>query len=366
MSDNHEDLYRVTPRMAKKFVLKALTAGLVPFLQSSPGMGKSSIMRAIAKELNLLLIDHRLSTSAPEDLSGLPRFNDQGHAVFAPFSGLFPLRGQALPLKKAAVIDEATGKVIAEAEYYDGWLVFLDEFNSATKLVQAAAYKLILDRMVGQEYLHDCVAVSAAGNLSTDRALVNPLGTAMQSRVVHIEMKISFDEWLMDVALPQKYDQRVIAYLSQHPGKLMDFRPDHQEKTFCCPRTWEFMERMVHGDDVTDEYTPLYAGTITSGTAASFVQFTKVYATMPKWQDILDDPDGHALPTDLNTKWAVVTSLLEHVTEKTLDKLATYVNRLDSTFQILFFRSVMVNNKELRQHPAFAKAMLSLAQYLRG
>lgn len=220
---NEADLYRVTPRTAKKFLLKCLYAGLAPFLQSSPGMGKSSIMRAIAAELNLKLIDHRLSTSAPEDMSGLPQFVD-GMARFAPFAELFPVKGTPLPM------NPKTGKL------YDGWLIFLDEFNSATKLVQAAAYKLVLDRQVGQHDLHECTMLAMAGNLSTDRALVNPLGTAMQSRVIHIEMKVDFDEWLMDVALPQKYDQRVIAYLSQHPGKLMDFRPEHQEKTFCCPR----------------------------------------------------------------------------------------------------------------------------------
>lgn len=362
MSNN---MYRATPRLAREYALDCLFAGLVPFLQSSPGLGKSSIMRSIAKELNLKLIDHRLSTSAPEDLSGLPRFDDDGMAYFAPFAGLFPVVGTKLPVKVKAVLDEH-GKVIKEAEYYDGWLIFLDEFNSATKLVQAAAYKLILDKQVGQYDLHENCLLACAGNLSTDRALVNPLGTAMQSRVIHIEMVESFEEWLMDVALPQKYDTRVIAYLSQYPSKLMDFRPDHQEKTFCCPRTWEFMERLIHGKDVEKRKTGLYAGTITSGVAADFVEFTAVFATMPKVAEILKDPEGYQVPSDLSTKWATVSSLLEHVDEDNLTKLAQYINRFDLTFRVLFFRSVMINNKALRHHPAFAKAMLELANYLRG
>lgn len=362
MSSN---LYRATPRLAKEYALDCLWAGLVPFLQSSPGLGKSSIMKAIARELNLKLIDHRLSTSAPEDLSGLPRFDDDGYAYFAPFAGIFPVVGTKLPIKTPVKYDEH-GKVLKPAEYYDGWLVFLDEFNSATKLVQAAAYKLILDKQVGQFDLHENCLLACAGNLSTDRALVNPLGTAMQSRVIHIEMVESFDEWLMDVALPQKYDSRVIAYLSQYPSKLMDFRPDHQEKTFCCPRTWEFVERLIRGKEVEKRKTGLYAGTITSGVAADFVEFTAVYATMPKVKDILDDPEGYMVPRDLSTKWATCASLLEHVDEDNLTKLAVYINRFDLTFRVLFFRSVMVNHKTLRHHPAFAKAMLELANYLRG
>ena len=362
MSSN---MYRATPRLAREFTLDCLYAGLVPFLQSSPGLGKSSIMKSITKELNLKLIDHRLSTSAPEDLSGLPRFDDDGYAYFAPFAGLFPVVGTKMPVKTPAVFDDH-GKLIKEAEYYDGWLVFLDEFNSATKLVQAAAYKLILDKQVGQYDLHENCLLACAGNLSTDRALVNPLGTAMQSRVIHIEMTESFEEWLLDVALPQKYDSRVVAYLSQYPSKLMDFRPDHQEKTFCCPRTWEFMERLIQGKEVEKRKTGLYAGTITSGVAADFVEFTAVFATMPKVAEILKDPAGYRVPGDLSTKWAVTSSLLEHVDADNLTDLAIYINRFDLTFRVLFFRSVMVNHKTLRHHPAFAKAMLDLAQYLRG
>ena len=115
------NIYRCTPRQVKRFVTDVLFAGLVPYVQSSPGMGKSSIMRAIASELNLQLIDHRLSTSAPEDLSGLPRFDEDGKARFSPFADLFPTEDTPLPPGK------------------EGWMLFLDEFNSASKSVQAAA-----------------------------------------------------------------------------------------------------------------------------------------------------------------------------------------------------------------------------------
>jgi shikimate kinase len=37
-------------------------------------MGKSSIAKSLAKEANLQIIDHRLSTSEPTDMSGLARF----------------------------------------------------------------------------------------------------------------------------------------------------------------------------------------------------------------------------------------------------------------------------------------------------
>lgn len=342
------NLYRCTPRQTRKFINECLYAGLVPFVQSSPGMGKSSIMRSVAKELDLKLIDHRLSTSAPEDLSGLPRFNEQGYAEFVPFSDLFPLESTPMP----------TGK--------QGWMLFLDEFNSAHKDVQAAAYKLILDRMTGQYPLHDNVVITAAGNLSTDRAITNPISTAMQSRVVHLEMEINFDEWLYDVALAEGYDSRLIAFLNQFPGKLMDFRPDHNEKTFCCPRTWEFTNRLIQGKEVSDESAALLAGTITSGVAVDFVQFTKIYKNMVNISTILADPATCPVPHDASTKWAVISHMMEKVDNSNFGGLATYADRFTLDFRILFYRSVLVRHPSLRQHPSFAKAMSELVRYLDG
>lgn len=64
-----DSLTACNSRQARNFIIRALKAGNVPFLTSSPGMGKSAIIRSIAEEFGMKLIDHRLSTSAPEDLN---------------------------------------------------------------------------------------------------------------------------------------------------------------------------------------------------------------------------------------------------------------------------------------------------------
>lgn len=341
-------IHRCTPRTLKRLLAKILEAGLVPFIQSSPGMGKSSITHQVAKTFGLKVIDHRLSTSEPTDMTGLPWFKD-GFAAFAPFRELFPL----------ADMDPPKG--------YDGWLLFLDEFNSASKAVQAASYKLILDRMVGQHKLHPQVVIVAAGNLSTDRAIVNALSTAMQSRVVHIELMLDFNEWLEDVAITEGYDPRIIAFLSQYPSKLMDFNPKHQEKTFCCPRTWEFMNRLLKNEPVIkDEDAPMYAGTITSGVATEFITYSKIFTSLVSVDEILKDPANARLPADTAARWATIAIMMERIDEKNFDALATYANRFDLSFRVLFYRASMVRDPELRQHPKFAASMGEIARYLSG
>lgn len=338
--------FTCTPRQTRKFIVRCMLSGLVPFVQSSPAMGKSALVASIANEYGLELIDHRLSTSAPEDLSGLPHFREDGTATFAPFD-TFPTEDMKVPEGK------------------QGWMIFLDEFNSASKMVQAAAYKLVLDRMVGQKKLHPNVVLVAAGNLSTDRAIVNPISTAMQSRLVHLTMELNHQEFMEDVAIKQGWDNRIIAFLNYKPSLLHDFRPDHNEKTFCSPRTWEFVNKLLAGQDqVRDEEAPLYAGAITSGVAVDFIQFTKVFESLPNVDAITARPEDVALPADAATRWATITHLVEKVTTDNFDPIAVYIGRFSADFRVLFFRMMMTRKPALRAHPAFRKAMVELSRYL--
>ena len=52
--------YTVTPRQARKFVVRCMMAGLVPFIEGNPAIGKSAVVASIAKEYDLEMIDHRL------------------------------------------------------------------------------------------------------------------------------------------------------------------------------------------------------------------------------------------------------------------------------------------------------------------
>jgi hypothetical protein len=345
-----QSLYKCTPRQARSAIQDCIEVGLVPYVQSSPGMGKSSIVNDIGKGFNLKVLDERLSTRSPVDLAGIPDFverDGQRVATFTPFD-VYPLDTTPLPAGK------------------DGWLLFLDEFNAASKATQAAAYKLVLDKKSGLRDLHPNTAIVCAGNLSTDRAITNPLSTAMQSRVVHIEMVLSHQEWLEDVALARNYDPRIIAFLNYQSGFLMDFKPNHNEKTFCCPRTWEFMNKLVKDKEVTDAKTSLYAGTITSGVAVDFVTFTKVYLNMPNIKQILSDPAGMFVPADPPTKWAVISHLMDKVDAANFADISIYVNRFTAEFRVLFFRSIIARQPKLRTHPEFAKAMSELSRYFNG
>jgi len=324
-----------------------LGSGLVPFIQSSPGMGKSSIVRSIANDYSLQLIDHRLSTSAPEDFTGIPQFKGD-KATFIPFD-LFPLANDSLPQGKK------------------GWLLFLDEFNSAPRNIQAAAYKLILDRQIGQHQLHENVYIVCAGNKATDKAITTELSTAMTSRLVHLTLEVSAKDWINKVAIPLGFSNEVIAYISAFPERLVDFDPNKntQEKTFCCPRTWEFVDRLVQSVGTHEDYLPVYCGAISSGVALEFIQYCKVFNELPTRESIIANPMTTSIPEDKPKCYALIVSLAQHAERNAPENVSVFkfIDRLSTDLRILFYRMLVLKDKDWLKSDSFMKQVQDIVRH---
>lgn len=221
-----------------------------------------------------------------------------------------------------------------------------------------------MDKEVGQHKLHPNVAIVCAGNLATDRAIVSNMGTAMQSRLIHLVLETSFKSWLEKVAIPNNYDNRIIGYLAQYPEKLMDFNPDHTELTYCCPRSWEFMHRLIKGKEVTDSKIALYAGTITSGVAVEFVTFCKLFDSLISFEQIMKNPQTCPVPNDSSLRWATLTSVVSNTTEANFDDVAEYVDRFNMDFRVFFYRALTAKIPNIRANSAFIKRLLQISKYL--
>lgn len=339
----------------ENYLTRLLESGLVPFIKSSPGAGKSAVVHQVAEKLKLKLIDHRMSTSAPEDLTGLPEFYDlnetERRARFVPLGDLFPLEGDKIP------------------EGYDGWLLFLDEFNSADRRTMAASYKLILDKMVGQKRLHSNVAIVLAGNLMTDKAIVSPVGTALQSRVAHLELEINVEDWI-EWAWDHGIDHRIISYISQFGvTKLMDFNPDHKDHTFCCPRTWGFMsnlikDRKIDAAEIANNQS-LYAGVISSGVALEFLNYTQIFDELPAIERIIQDPDGVEMPKTTSHKYAIITMMIANMSVANFPNFLKYAKRMEKSLEVLMVRSSLKRAPEVSRLHEYNDACIALAQMLK-
>jgi len=329
---------------AINIITKFIQAKLVPMVVGSPGTGKSQIVHQIAKNYNLQVIDLRLSQCDPTDLLGFPQIIGN-KAGYVPMN-TFPIVGDPLP------------------DGYSGWVLFLDEFNSASPAVQAAAYKLVLDRMVGIHHLHKNVAIVCAGNLETDNAIVQSMSTALQSRLVHLELVVDAKEWV-DWAADTGIDHRITSYINFKPGNLYTFKPDHTDNTYGSPRTWEFANRVLSVvDEGEPEFLTMLAGTISEGLAREFVGFCKIYNDLPKLVNIIANPKGIKVPVEPSILFALTGSISHNATKDNFSALMEFVIRLPIEFQVVCLRETVRRNRQMNAHPAVSAWLTNNATQL--
>jgi hypothetical protein len=307
-----------------------IKARLVPFVVGSPGIGKSAIVHQIAAKHNLLVIDLRLSQCDPSDINGFPKITGN-KAGYVPMN-TFPIEGDPIP------------------EGYSGWILFLDEFNSAPPAVQAAAYKLVLDRMVGIYKMHKNVAIVCAGNKETDNAIVQPMSTAMQSRLAHLELIVDYKEFIT-YAQTEGFHHYITSYIQFKPLSLYTFSPNHTDNTYACLRTWEFADRILKvTQDGDPERLPMLAGVLSEGVAREFLNFIEIHASLPKPGQIESSPETVPVPKETSYLWALTGSVGQNITMNNFSQMVKYVRRMPKEFQIVTVREAVRRNRELMRH----------------
>jgi len=324
----------ITMQDAYPLCMDILKAKKVPFLMSSPGIGKSALAHHIAKENNLFLIDVRLASYDPTEMNGYPYIWDDEHkkkrAGHVPMI-TFPIETDAIP------------------EGYSGWLILLDEFNSAPLTVQAAAYKFVLDRMVGVHKLHNRCAIIAAGNLSTDKAIVNRTGTAMQSRLIHLTIRADFPSWII-WANHNGIDHRVKSFLTFKKELLHKFDPNHNDVTFPCPRTWEFTSDIIKPwKQVTLPKLPVLTGTVGDGAGREFYAFSQIFDKIPTFEEIVAKPDTVKFGDDPSMQYALVGLVSSRITPSNADAVIDFISRLTIDFQVSALRACIAREPAVKK-----------------
>ena len=414
----------LTLKTAAKAVEVALKGKLVPIMKGAPGVGKSDTINCIAKEMNLEVIDMRLSQCDPTDLMGLPMIQG-GVAGYQPLD-TFPLVGRDfLPFideeanKFAKLINQARyskdamsfikpeiedaygndaadiletiavtaldddqlkdiiAKIGLDTAQRAGWLLFLDELPNADVAVQQAAYKLVLDRMVASYALRPEVHIVAAGNREEDNCYVQPMPAALKTRLVHLDIQLSADEWLDWAIESGKVDPRVSAFIMHDKSQLNKDTTDTTDITFACPRTWEYISRIVeqYKSFPTDKemseanmLRQLIYGTVGESAGVQFWNFTKYFGEIPSFDEIVKNPEKARLVYGGHL-FAVAATLMSNTTFDTLESVIKYVDRMDEKeVQFLIVRGLLTANKhdsKFRSHQSILKWLKDLSTYMK-
>ena len=210
------ELKKINLCEAEKSLITCFEINRPVFLWGPPGIGKSDLIKKISEDISAMLIDLRLSQFDPTDLRGIPYFNSKNCSMeWAPPADL-PNR--------------------EDSKKHDRIILFLDEMNSATPAVQAAAYQLILDRKIGNYSLPDNVLLVAAGNRESDKGITFNMPSPLANRFIHLELKADFDTWLT-WSIESNIHPDVVSYLTYSKSDLYDFDPRIASRAFATPRS---------------------------------------------------------------------------------------------------------------------------------
>jgi len=272
-------------------------------LWGPPGVGKSQAVRQIGKEIEkntkkeVRITDVRLLLFNPIDLRGIPTANaDKTLAIW-----LKPQIFQMDPSEDVVNI------------------LFLDEISAAPQSVQAAAYQITLDRVVGEHKLPDNCIVIAAGNRVTDKSVSFKMPKALANRLMHLEVEGSFDSWL-NWATRAGVNENVIAFLSAKHEKLFGFDAKSEDLAFATPRSWEMVSNLLNGisDDAEAMY-PMIAGLVGCGNALEFRAFCKMRVGLPDIKSIFFGKPCE-VPKATDVLYSTVSSMTAYAKEHKEDE----------------------------------------------
>lgn len=241
-------------------------------LWGAPGIGKSSIVKAVASSNDMEMVDLRLNQLAPTDIRGLP-YVSEGVARFAPPSFL-PQSGKGI--------------------------LFLDEINLAAPVVMSTAMQLVLDRKVGDYNLPDEWFVVAAGNRVEDRAAVSQMPAPLTNRFLHLTVEADLASW-KEYALTSGVEEQVISFLTFRPNLLHNFNKN--AIAWPSPRSWEFASDLLKIGLPVD-------GAVGEGAAAEFKSFVKLYTKLPDVDKILAGDKNVKAPKEPSLCYAITGALV--------------------------------------------------------
>ncbi len=190
-------------------------------IHSSPGVGKSSIVREVARKLNIGFVDVRLAEMESVDIRGLPSVDKDNGVMKWNAPDFWPRD----PKSKG--------------------IIFLDEITSCDKSCQVAAYELILDRKIGDFYkVPDGWYIVSAGNLTTDRAVAMSMSSALSNRFMHVELEVDDKQWV-DWAITHDVHPSVTGFIQYKPMCLFNMEKENLERGWPSPRSWERVSQMT-------------------------------------------------------------------------------------------------------------------------
>ena len=239
---------------------------IVPFIWGQQGIGKTQVVKQIAKERELDFIHLHLATQEVGDLVGLLIETKQGNVKHAR-PEWFPTEGKGI--------------------------LFLDELNRAHPDVLQAMFSLITEGTIHTHKLPEGWSIVAAGNYQSNMFNVTDTSdVAWMSRFCHIDFEPTTEEFILHAENCNNYS--VADFIRIQPELLEVKHKERLNTSFITPdrRSWiEMVSKLERYSELESISYELYSGIVGQTAAASFITFKKKATDKIRGRDVLNSYD---------------------------------------------------------------------------
>jgi len=249
-------------------------------------------------------------------------------------------------------------------------IIMLDEIGKAMRSVKNVLLTLMLEKRIGDHYLHPDSIVFGTTNLASDgvgdmleghaRNRVCVATIAKPDAGFTPEGGIADDGWAQ-WAVGNGVAPELIAWVKQYPHALASYLDESQKdnpyiwnpakpggQAVVTPRSLAKASHIVKaratlGDGLA---ISLLCGTVGESAARDIQAFLTVVDKLDTWERITSTPEQARVPDDPAARCLLVLNAMMRVDANTLTPWLTYLRRLDKEWQALFTTSVMKSGKQ--------------------
>lgn len=309
-------------------------------LKSPPGVGKSSMIKQLAKKLGEEMKvpfgckEFFLNSKESPDMGGygLPDEDSDGAKIMS------YTRAPWMPL----------------ADDPQHGFIFLDEFLQAQQDVQRVCAQLMLDGRVNDSILPITYMVIAASNGENDRSGVNREMAFVVNRTMELNVRFDLDTWT-EWAEKNGVHWMITAFAKRFPSAFVSEVPS-DPGPFCTARSLTSVSGLI--DRVPKHlFHTAAAGFIGAGRAADVKAFMNVVDEIPTFDEVLRDPVNAKLPgvDRMDALYAAMQMVATLVTSETADKVFKYISRMPRDFQIAGLKAALNTNEDILHNEDFQR-----------